>query len=208
MAPRSTEQVEAREEGLVRFLGAPATAPMRRPCTRKAWKRLPSTPIVPYNFIMMQQLQYAHDFEALTPCARPVASRGRRSEGPARRWQEAMQKAFQLVPADHRRRCHEAHRLRTQSQNVFINTSSDATSNQLSVSLVEGRDDLQLLAQDAERLGIEPLFIRDVSDDVAVSAIDTQDREMKRSNHAPRDKGRYHVSTEQWADADWRVLLR
>ena len=34
----------------------------------------------------------------------------------------------------------------------------------------EGRERSAILAQDAERLGIEPLFIRGVSDDVVVSA--------------------------------------
>ena len=58
-------------------------------------------------------------------------------------------------------------------KNVFINTSSDATLLEPALTCIaqpRAESDLQLLAQDAERLGIEPLFIRDVSDDVIVSA--------------------------------------
>lgn len=57
--------------------------------------------------------------------------------------------------------------------NLFINTSSDATLLEPALKCIaDPREDidLELLAQDAERLGIEPLFVRDVSDDVMISA--------------------------------------
>ena len=58
-------------------------------------------------------------------------------------------------------------------KNLFINTSSDATLLERSLTAIAqptAEIDLALLAADAERLGVEPLFVRDVSDDVVISA--------------------------------------
>ena len=169
--------VEAKEAGLVRFLGVTGHgtyAPAMHMQSLEAFAF--DSILVPYNFIMMQQPQYAHDFEALyTMCqARGVAMQTIKGIA-ARRWQDGdEEKRFSwyrpITDADAMKRAIDYVLNR---KNVFINTSSDATLLEPALKCIaqpRAESDLQLLAQDAERLGIEPLFIRDVSDDVVVSA--------------------------------------
>lgn len=169
--------VEAKEQGLVRFLGVTGHgtyAPAMHMQSLEAYAF--DSILVPYNFTMMQQPQYAHDFEALyTLCqTRGVAMQTIKGIA-ARRWQDgdeekrfswyrpitdagAMQRAIDYVLT---------------RENLFINTSSDATLLEpvlKSVAATSSEIDLELLAEDAQRLGIEPLFVRDVSDDVIVRA--------------------------------------
>ena len=63
-------------------------------------------------------------------------------------------------------------------ENLFINTSSDATLLERSLEAIAqptAEVDLALLTEDAQRLGVEALFVRDVSDDVIISAADYSD---------------------------------
>ena len=57
-------------------------------------------------------------------------------------------------------------------ENLFVNTSSDATLLERSLDAIAqptAEVDLALLAEDAQRFGVT-LFVRDVSDDVIISA--------------------------------------
>jgi len=132
--------------------------------------------LVPYNFTMMQQPQYAHDFDALyTMCqARGVAMQTIKGIA-ARRWQDGdEEKRFSWYrPITDAEAMKRAIDFVLGRENLFINTSSDATLLEPALKCMaqpRAEIDLTLLAQDAARLGIEPLFVRDVSDDVIVSA--------------------------------------
>ena len=131
---------------------------------------------MPYNYTMMQQPQYAHDFNALYEMcqARGVAMQTIKGIA-ARRWQDGdEEKRFSwyrpITDADAMKRAIDFVLSR---ENLFINTSSDATLLERSLDAIAqptGEVDLALLAEDAQRLGVEALFVRDVSDDVIISA--------------------------------------
>ncbi len=169
--------LEAKSEGLVRFLGVTGHgtyAPAMHMQSLEAYAF--DSILVPYNFTMMQQPQYAHDFEALyAMCqARGVAMQTIKGIA-ARRWQEGdEEKRFSWYrPITDAAAMKRAIDYVLGRANLFINTSSDATLLEPALKCIaDPREDidLELLAQDAERLGIEPLFVRDVSDDVMISA--------------------------------------
>jgi aryl-alcohol dehydrogenase-like predicted oxidoreductase len=165
--------VEARDAGLVRFLGVTGHG------TRVAEMHLRSldrfafdSVLLPYNYAMLQQPDYASDFETLvTLCAeRGVAvqtiksiARRRWTEGDTQRrfsWYEpirdpdALARAVAWVMA---------------RPGLFLNTSSDATllrpTLEAAASAATALEDDAMLS-DASRLGIEPLFVRGVSDTI------------------------------------------
>jgi aryl-alcohol dehydrogenase-like predicted oxidoreductase len=169
--------VEAKEQGLVRFLGVTGHGTYAPAMHMQSLEAYPFDSIlVPYNFTMMQQAQYAHDFDALyNMCqARGVAMQTIKGIA-ARRWQEGdEEKRFSwyrpIIDAAAMKRAID---YVLDRKNLFINTSSDATLLEPALNCIaepRAEIDLALLAEDAERLGIEPLFVRDVSDDVIVSA--------------------------------------
>ncbi len=56
---------------------------------------------------------------------------------------------------------------------VFVSASSDATLMDVVLACMAGpvqAVDVEALAADAQNLGIEPLFVRDVSDDVVIKS--------------------------------------
>ena len=131
--------------------------------------------LVPYNYAMMQQPQYADDFNALyNMCQnRGVAMQTIKSIA-ARRWQDDdEEKRFSwyrpITDADAMKRAIDFVLSR---ENLFVNTSSDATLLERSLDAIAqptAEVDLALLAEDAQRFGVEALFVRDVSDDVIIS---------------------------------------
>jgi predicted aldo/keto reductase-like oxidoreductase len=63
--------VEARQQGLVRFIGVTGHGVQAPLMHRRSLERFPFDSILaPYNFVMMQNQQYAADFEALTALCR------------------------------------------------------------------------------------------------------------------------------------------
>ena len=169
--------LEAKEQGLVRFLGVTGHGTYAPAMHMQSLEAYPFDSIlVPYNFSMMQQPQYAHDFDALYEIcqARGVAMQTIKVIA-ARRWQDGdEEKRFSWYrPITEAPAMKRAIDYVLGRENLFINPSSDATLLEPALHCIaepRAEIDLELLAQDAERLGIEPLFVRDVSDDVIVRA--------------------------------------
>lgn len=168
--------VEARDEGLVRFIGVTGHG------TQVATMHLRSlehfdfdSVLLPYNYTLMQSQAYAEDFERLVAVcsARGVAVQTIKAIA-RRRWREDdPQKRFSWYepikdPEALRRAIHWA----LARPDVFVNTSSDATL--LAAALRAGAEfDTRIPepaaidpAADVRRLGIEPLFVQGVSDSI------------------------------------------
>ena len=168
--------LEAKEQGLVRFLGVTGHGTYAPAMHLQSLEAYPFDSIlVPYNYAMMQQPQYADDFNALyNMCQnRGVAMQTIKSIA-ARRWQDDdEEKRFSwyrpITDADAMKRAIDFVLSR---ENLFVNTSSDATLLERSLDAIAqptAEVDLALLAEDAQRFGVEELFVRDVSDDVIIS---------------------------------------
>ena len=168
--------LEAKEQGLVRFLGVTGHGTYAPAMHLQSLEAYPFDSIlVPYNYAMMQQPQYADDFNALyNMCQnRGVAMQTIKSIA-ARRWQDDdKEKRFSwyrpITDADAMKRAIDFVLSR---ENLFVNTSSDATLLERSLDAIAqptAEVDLALLAEDAQRFGVEALFGRDVSDDVIIS---------------------------------------
>ena len=165
--------VEARDEGLVRFIGVTGHG------TYVAARHLDSltsfpfaSVLLPYNHAMMAQPEYAGDFNALYALCRErgVAVQTIKSLA-ERRWREtdedqryawykpirdadALRRAVQFVLA---------------REGLFLNTSSDATLLRHTLTAASHGTEQPAnaaLEEDAARLGVEPLFVRGVSDQV------------------------------------------
>ena len=169
--------LEAKEQGLVRFLGVTGHGTYAPAMHLQSLEAYPFDSIlVPYNYALMQQPQYADDFNALyNMCQnRGVAMQTIKSIA-ARRWQDDdKEKRFSwyrpITDADAMKRAIDFVLSR---ENLFVNTSSDATLLERSLDAIAqptAEVDLALLAEDAQRFGVEALFVRDVSDDVIISA--------------------------------------
>ena len=169
--------LEAKEQGLVRFLGVTGHGTYAPAMHLQSLEAYPfDSVLVPYNYAMMQQPQYADDFNALyNMCQdRGVAMQTIKSIA-ARRWQDDdEEKRFSwyrpITDADAMKRAIDFVLSR---ENLFVNTSSDATLLERSLDAIAqptAEVDLALLAEDAQRFGVEALFVRDVSDDVIISA--------------------------------------
>ena len=168
--------VEARDEGLVRFIGVTGHgtyAPSMHIRSLQAFDF--DSILVPYNFAMMEMPQYRADFEALYELCttrqvamqtiKAIALRRWREDDPERHYSwykpirepEPLKRAVDYVLS---------------RPGLFLNTTSDATlldSVFGAASAEVAAPDPIELAADAATLGIEPLFERDVSDDVLVA---------------------------------------
>lgn len=168
--------IEAKEQGLVRFIGVTGHGTYAPAMHIKSLETYAFDSIlVPYSFVMMQNPEYAADFDALYALCRQrgvamqtiksIAARRWNDDDPERRlsWYRplrdsgAVQRAVDYVLA---------------RPGLFLNTSSDATLLEMLLQAVaaprEGVDE-QGLQKDVIDHGIEPLFVRDVSDDVMIA---------------------------------------
>jgi len=164
--------MEARERGLVRFIGVTGHGTRVAEMHLKSLERFPfDSVLLPYNFTMMAQPDYAADFEALYEVCQQrgvamqtIKSIARRrwqgEDGPRFSWYEplrepeAIRRGVDFVFA---------------RPGLFLNTSSDATlltatldaasSARRAPSTVE-------LQEDVARHQMEPLFVRGVSDTI------------------------------------------
>ena len=159
--------VEARDEGLVRFIGVTGHG------TRVAAMHLRSldrfdfdSVLLPYNFSMMQQPEYAADFERLLDVCRERQVAVQTIKGIARRrWEEGEKPstttwyhAFE-DPDDIERAVHWA----LSRAGIFVNTASDPKLMAHTLRAAEcyaAAPSASEMAAASERLAVQPLFIR------------------------------------------------
>jgi len=165
--------VEAKDEGLVRNIGVTGHGTYIPSMHKKSLEHFSfASVLMPYNFSMMSNVQYAADFAATRALCnergvaiqtiKSIARRRWRDDDDAKRFSwyapitepEAMRRAIHYVLAE---------------PDLFLNTTSDATLlepilKMASESVSLPTDEQMQIDQDS--LGIEPLFVRDVSDDV------------------------------------------
>lgn len=163
--------VAAREEGLVRFIGVTGHGTRAAEMHLRSLERFDfDSVLLPCSHTLMQSADYREDFEALLSTCRDrdvavqtikAVARRRWTEGdttPHYSWYEPIRD-----PDAIRRAVHYV----LQTPDLFLNTSSDATI--LPVILdAAGHPDRApsdaSLCEEATRLGIEPIFVRGVSD--------------------------------------------
>jgi aryl-alcohol dehydrogenase-like predicted oxidoreductase len=160
----------ARDEGLVRFLGVTGHGTRAAAMHLRSLERYPfDSVLLPCNFALLQDPEYRGDFEALLARCREggvavqtIKSVARRrwtdDAGPRFSWYEPLRD-----PEAIRRAVHYV--LRT--PDLFLNTSSDAT---ILPAILAAADEAPaaptdaVMRRDADRYGIQPLFVRGVSD--------------------------------------------
>jgi aryl-alcohol dehydrogenase-like predicted oxidoreductase len=163
--------VEAREQGLVRFLGVTGHGTWAPAMHHRSLERFPfDSVLVPYNFSMLQDATYAADLEALlTLCAergvavqtiKSVARRRWRDDDESRRfsWYEPLRDADAIARAVH---------FVLARPGLFLNSSSDTTVLRAILTAAaqpapSPADDA--MRADAARYAVESLFVRGVSD--------------------------------------------
>lgn len=165
--------VEARDEGLVRFIGVTGHGTRVAAMHVRSLERFPfDSVLAPYNYSMMAQPEYAADFEALDRLCRARGVAVQTIKGIARRrWSETdSDKHFSwYMPIKDRAALRRAVHWVLSRPGVFLNTSSDATLleavlESASERIVKPTDDE--MTADARTLGIVPLFVRGVSDTI------------------------------------------
>lgn len=164
--------IEAREHGLVRFIGVTGHGTRVAEMHLKSLDRFPfDSVLLPYNFTMMSQPDYASDFEALSNACeergvamQTIKSIARRrwqgEDGPRYSWYEplrdpeAIKRGVGYVLA---------------RPGVFLNTSSDATLLRQTLDAANSeqpRPSADALQRDLAHHQMEPLFVRGVSDSI------------------------------------------
>ena len=165
--------IEARDEGLVRFIGVTGHGTYAPAMHKKSLETFAFDSIlVPYNYSMMGNEQYAEDFEALYALCidRQVAMQTIKSVA-LRRWREDdPEKHFSWYrPIREPEPLKRAVDFVLSRPGLFLNTTSDAALLDAIFAAADteiSEPDSLALAADAVNLGVEPLFVRDVSDDV------------------------------------------
>jgi len=169
--------IEARSQGLVRFIGVTGHGTRAPEMHLRSLERFNfDSVLLPYNYMLMQSPEYSSDFERLIKlCAsRGIAVQTIKSVA-RRRWREGdTQKHFSWYEP-----VKEPDALRRVVQwvlsrpNIFLNTSSDATLLPSILQAASEFDDKMALANlenslqaDVSQLGMEPIFIRGVMDTV------------------------------------------
>lgn len=165
--------VAARDAGLVRFIGVTGHGTFAPARHLDSLRRFPfDSVLVPCNFTMLAQPEYASDFEALYKTCRErgvafqtiksVARRrwARTDAGPRHSWYHPIRDGEGLRRAVH---------FVLSRPDVFLNTSSDFTllrpTLEAAATEVRAPSDAAM-RDDARAMGIEPLFVRGVSDAV------------------------------------------
>ncbi len=132
-APRGALEalIRARDEGLVRFIGVTGHGTRVAAMHQRSLERFPfDSVLLPYNFTMMDQPEYARDFDTLlATCAeRGVAVQTIKSIA-RRRWQpgDRAKRYSWYEPLRDADAIHRAVRFVLCRPGLFLNTSSDAT---------------------------------------------------------------------------------
>ncbi len=167
--------VEARDEGLVRFIGVTGHGTYIANMHLRSLDAFDFASILaPYNFSMMQNPEYAADFEKLYQVCQSKGVAMQTIKAIAlRRWRDSdTDKPFSwykpIRDTDPLRR---AIAFVLSRPGLFLNTTSDATLLPQVLELASAEltaPTPEEMAADMTALGVEPLFVRDVSDDVRV----------------------------------------
>ena len=168
--------VRAKEEGLVRFIGVTGHGTYAPEMHTKSLREYDfDSVLVPYNYLMMTNATYAEDFGRLRLLCeeKSVAIQTIKSVA-ARRWQKVDDaKRFSWYkPISCPEAIKRAVDFVMRESDLFLNSSSDAGLLKVTVdaagSPIECLD-RELFEADIQEHGMEPLFVRDVSDDVLIA---------------------------------------
>lgn len=164
--------LEGREQGRVRFIGVTGHGTRVAEMHRRSLERYDfDSVLLPYNFAMMSQPEYAGDFEALYAICRErgVAMQTIKSIA-RRRWQDGEGPRFSWYePLRDKAAIRNAVQFVLSRPGLFLNTSSDATLLPEILAASASPDpewSHAALPSDVGRLQIEPLFVRGVSDQI------------------------------------------
>lgn len=160
--------IDARDRGQVRFIGVTGHGTRAAELHLRSLERFPfDSVLLPYNYTMMQNPQYARDFnELLGVCKeRGVAVQTIKSIA-RRRWQDGdeSKKFSWYEPIRDPEAIERATHWALHEPGVFVNTSSDATLLRIALEAAakfEAGDVDAIngaLAADVSTLGIEPIF--------------------------------------------------
>jgi aryl-alcohol dehydrogenase-like predicted oxidoreductase len=163
--------VEARAQGLVRYLGVTGHGTLAAAMHHRSLDRFPfDSVLLPYSFVMMQNPDYAADFETvLALCAargvavqtiKSVARRRWEADDSSRRfsWYEPLRDGDAIRRAVH---------FVLARPGLFLNSSSDATVLPLILAAAAQPavpPPAAALAADVAAYAMQPLFVRGVSD--------------------------------------------
>ena len=162
--------VEARDEGLVRFLGVTGHGTRVASMHLRSLERFDfDSVLLPYNFSMMQDAEYAEQFEALLILCRRrgVAVQTIKSIA-RRRWEEGAtpRTTTWYEPLENQADIDRAVHFALGKPGVFVNTASDLglLPRMIEAALrYEHAPNEAALRADTQRLGIAPLFLRGYS---------------------------------------------
>jgi aryl-alcohol dehydrogenase-like predicted oxidoreductase len=162
--------VEARAQGLVRFLGVTGHGTRVADMHRRSLERFAfDSVLLPYNCTMMAIPEYAAEFEALVGLCeqRGIAVQTIKAVA-RRRWQGEGQRRFSWYePLRDADAIGRAVRFVLSRPGLFLNSSSDATLLPEIVKAAEQGGEApspSALAADVARFDMQPLFVRGVSD--------------------------------------------
>jgi len=162
---------EAREQGLVRFIGVTGHGTRVASMHLRSLARFPfDSVLVPYNPPMMEQPQYAADFEALyAECQRRGVAMQTIKAVAARRWQPGEVRTHNTwyrpvgAAADVTRAVHWV----LSRPGIFLNTASDLGLLGLTLDAADAFDAAPAQSDIYEawaRIGVEPLFVPGMDD--------------------------------------------
>lgn len=169
--------VEAQAEGLVGHIGVTGHGTYIAQRHKESLAAFDFASILlPYNYSMMSNPQYAADFWAVIEVARQAGVAIQTIKAIARRrWQEgdAGKRFSWYMPIKEPSALRRAVHFVLGQPGLFLNTTSDATLIEQVMRFasepVELPTDEQML-QDQQEQGVEPLFVRDESDDVLLAS--------------------------------------
>lgn len=178
MAPGGAVEAlaQAQSEGLVRNIGVTGHGTYSAAMHLKSLDAYDfASVLVPYNYSMRQQPEFAADLEKLIEVCtqRQVAIQTIKAVA-RRRWtDDDTDKRFSwYLPIREPEALQRAVHYVLARDGLFLNTTSDATLLPAIFAAATGQIDApsdEAMARDAAELGIEPLFVRDVSDEVRVA---------------------------------------
>ena len=162
---------EAREQGLVRFIGVTGHGTRVPSMHARSLARFPfDSALVPYNPAMMSQPQYAADFEALyAECQRRGVALQTIKAVAARRWQPGELRTHNTWyrPVTEAQDVERAVHFVLSRPGVFLNTASDLRLLELTLDAAERFGEAPApgdIHEQWARLGVEPLFVPGMDD--------------------------------------------